>query len=68
MLPQNDKPMSVREVAEEMGLSRQTVSRLFERERGVLVINRPETREKKRYRSIRIPRHVFNRVLQRLSI
>jgi predicted transcriptional regulator len=40
---------TVAEVAELTGFSRQTVTRLFERERGVLVMERPEAMHKQRY-------------------
>lgn len=49
-------------------LSRRTLIRLFERERGVIVLARPETTHKRRYRSIRIPRVVAERVLGRLTV
>jgi hypothetical protein len=51
-----------------MGLSRQTVTRLFERERGVLILGRPESIHKRPYRSIRIPRGVYERVVNRLMV
>jgi hypothetical protein len=40
---------------------------LFEREPGVLLIDRPETRNKRRYRSLSIPESVVRRVHARLS-
>jgi AraC-like DNA-binding protein len=55
------------EVAALTGLSRQTVTRIFEREKGVLILARPESLHKRRYRSIRIPRVVFERVLNRMT-
>lgn len=54
---------TVAEVAALMGLSRQTVTRLFERERGVIILERPERMHKRPYRSIRIPRAVYERVI-----
>jgi predicted DNA-binding transcriptional regulator AlpA len=64
----NEKPaLSVAEVATLTGFSRQTVSRMFEDEPGVLVINRPEKMNKRPYRSIRIPRHVYVRVVHKIS-
>ena len=63
-----DKPAyTVAEVSALMALSRQTVTRIFEKEPGVIVLNRPETMNKKKYRSIRIPRAVYERVVRRLS-
>jgi hypothetical protein len=50
------------------GFSRQTVTRMFERERGVLVIARPSANRKRRYRSIRIPRVAYERVVDRLTV
>ncbi|HSY35007.1 MAG TPA: hypothetical protein VK814_04590 [Acidobacteriaceae bacterium] len=60
--------LTVAEVATLTGWSRQTVTRLFERERGVLVLGRPESLHKRSYRSIRIPRAVYERVLNRLAV
>jgi len=59
---------TVRELAALTGLSRQTVIRLFEEERGVLIGKRPEKLHKRGYRSIRIPRAVYERVIGRLTI
>jgi hypothetical protein len=63
-----DKPAyTVAEVALLMGYSRCTVIALFEKEPNVLVIERPEARTKRRYRSIRIPRAEYQRVVKRLT-
>lgn len=59
---------TVAEVAALMGLSRSTVTRLFEHEPGVIILKRPERMHKRSYRSIRIPRHVYERLVQRLSV
>ena len=59
---------TIAEIAKLMGYSPQTVTRLFEREPGVLVIKRPETLHKRGYRSIRIPKHVYERVVRRLAV
>lgn len=58
---------TVDEVAEMTGLSRSTIIRIFEYELGVLVIARPTAMNKRRYRSIRIPRAVYERVVTKLS-
>jgi predicted transcriptional regulator len=58
---------TVDEVAAILGMSRRTVLRIFEGEPGVLELTRPEGTHKRRYRSLRIPREVVNRVLARLS-
>lgn len=48
-------------------LAPQTAMRLFEGERGVLVINRPTTNRKRRYCSIRIPGFAYERVIRGLT-
>jgi hypothetical protein len=58
---------TVAEVAALTGFSRQTVTRLFEKEPGGLILKRPTTNPKRRYRSIRIPRPVFDRVIRGLT-
>jgi AraC-like DNA-binding protein len=58
---------TVAEVSQKIGLSRQTVTRLFEKERGVIILERPETLRKRGYRNIRIPHAVYQRVIGRLS-
>jgi hypothetical protein len=50
---------TVAEVAALTGFSRQTVTRMFEREKGVLILARPESLHKRRYHSIRIPRGIY---------
>ena len=60
---------SVAHVAERWGLSADTVRRLFEREQGVLVIEPPRGRfSRRRYRTLRIPESVAERVHHRLSV
>jgi transcriptional regulator GlxA family with amidase domain len=56
------------EVAAMTGFSRQTITRMFESEPGVLVIAHAESIHKRSYRSIRIPRAVYERVLQRFTV
>jgi transcriptional regulator GlxA family with amidase domain len=64
-----EKPaLSVKDVAALMGLSERSIVRLFEHERGVIVLGRPETLHKRRYRSLRIPRAVYERVIGRLTV
>ena len=62
------KALKVREIAELMGFSQPTVIKLFEKEPGVLIIARPEKMNKRKYRSIRIPRAVYERVFRRISV
>lgn len=59
---------TVGEVAELTGFSGRTVARMFENEPGVLILARPETMHKRKYRSIRIPRAVYERVIGRLRV
>jgi predicted DNA-binding transcriptional regulator AlpA len=60
--------LTIAEVSALTGLSRQTVTRMFEREKGVLILGRPEKLHKRSYRSIRIPRAVYERVIGRLAV
>ena len=57
---------TIREAARLTGLSRQTMTRMFEREQGVIVMRRAESERK--YRSIRIPRPVYERVIRTLQV
>jgi len=59
---------TVAEIAQLTGYSVQTITRMFENEAGVLVINRLETMHKRKYRSIRIPRHVYERVVRKITV
>jgi predicted DNA-binding transcriptional regulator AlpA len=59
---------TVKEVAARTGFSQPTIIRMFEKEPGVLIIKRPETLRKRGYRSIRIPRVVYERVVRKLSV
>jgi len=63
-----ETPYTVAEIAALTGLSRRTVTRMFERERGVIVLERPESLHKRRYRSLRIPRHVYERVIEKITV
>jgi len=62
------RPYTIAEVAAMTGFSKQTVTRLFEKERGVLILARPEQTHKRGYRSIRIPRSVYERVVKGISV
>ncbi len=63
-----DKPVySVAEVCVLLGFSRWTVIRLFENEPGVLIRSHPERMHKRGRRIIRIPRHVFLRVRDKMA-
>lgn len=56
-----------KEIAEHLKLSTDKVIRLFEKEPGVMVIENRGTPWKRRYRTLRIPESVLERVQQRLS-
>lgn len=61
-------PYSIKEVSALMGLSARVVTQLFERERGVIIYEAPNKRRMRAgYRTIRIPRPVYERVMRRLS-
>jgi transcriptional regulator GlxA family with amidase domain len=60
--------LTVQEVMRAFKLSQRTVLRLFENEPGVIVITSPENVKKRRYRTIRIPRGVFLRVMTRMGM
>jgi len=59
----DEPPYTLGEVARLLGVSQATAARLFDGEEGVLILSAPGARHKMR----RIPRPVFNRVLNRLS-
>ena len=60
-------PYTIKEVTVLTGLSAQTVTRLFEDEPGVIAFE--EKRPGKRsYRTLRIPRWVFQRVIKKLTV
>jgi hypothetical protein len=51
-----------------MGFSVPTIIKMFEKEKGVIIVARPERLNKRRYRSIRIPRAVYERVLRKITV
>ena len=59
---------TVAEVAEILKVSTDKVTRMFEDEPGVLDLGSPEKSHKRRYRVIRIPHAVFNRVIHKLRV
>jgi predicted DNA-binding transcriptional regulator YafY len=59
---------TVAEVAALTGFSSRTITRMFEHERGVIILERPERMHKRKYRSIRIPRAVYERVVSQLEV
>ncbi len=64
-----DKPAyKVHEVAALMGFSVPTIIKMFQHEPGVIIVDHAEQMNKRRYRCIRIPRAVYQRVLRRLTV
>lgn len=57
--------LTVSQIAAIAGRSRRTIIRWFETEPDVFVMDNPETLHKRRYRTLRIPRTVLDRVMQR---
>lgn len=68
MDPRDARVYTVDEVAKMTGFHRDTVTKLFENEPGVIILERPTKMNKRRYRSIRIPHAVYERLLHRLSV
>ena len=58
----------MREAAEMTGFIASTIIRLFERQKGVIVLGCPEAKHKRRYRSVRIRRAVYERANARLIV
>lgn len=56
------------EIAHRWRLSVDSVVRLFEREAGILILENPTSKHRRRYRTIRIPISVLARVEKRLSL
>jgi predicted transcriptional regulator len=61
-------PYSVAEIAELTGLSVQSVIRVFEKERGVIIFEIKRPRKRASYRTLRIPRHVYRRVMDQWTV
>ncbi len=62
-----ERHFSIQEIAELWGLSENSVRELFKTEPGVVRIQRPKSRFKRAYTTIRIPRSVLERVHRRMS-
>jgi hypothetical protein len=62
----NEECLTVAEVAERLKVNEETVRRIFINEPGVIVIYRPR-KGRRQYRTLRIPDHVFRRVLTRFT-
>ena len=63
-----DEIYSVAEIAAQLKISVDNVTRMFEDEPGVIDLGAPEKMHKRRYRILRIPASVLNRVLQKRRI
>jgi hypothetical protein len=59
---------TVAEVSRLTGCSECTVRMMFSNEPGVLALERPAIKAKRGYNSIRIPHHVLERVIRRISV
>jgi len=59
----NEQYLTVAEVAEMLGVSRDTVRRMFAEEPGVVNVKAQRRRTSRSYRILRIPRSVLERVL-----
>jgi hypothetical protein len=62
-----ERHWSAAEIAQMWGVSADTVRDLFHQELGVLKIDRPQTRTKRAYSTLRNPESVLDRVYNRLS-
>ncbi len=63
----SERHYSVAEIGEMWNLSQDAVRRIFENEKGVLVLGNAETRHRRRYTTLRIPQSVVERVHRRMS-
>ncbi len=68
MLTATKATLTVNDAAALSGFSRNTNIRMFSSEKGVLILSRPEKMHKRKYRTMRIPRHVYERVISRLIV
>ncbi len=67
MLEVPEDYLTVNYISKEVRIDRHVTTKLFENEEGVLVIGSGETKKgRRKYRQLRIPRAVYNRVLGRL--
>ena len=60
--------LSVAQVATMLNVSADTVARRFENEPGVIDLGHGETRYKRRYRLLRIPRSVLKRLINQRRV
>jgi hypothetical protein len=62
-----ERHLTVGQIAEAWQVSTKTVRKIFEREPGVLIFGAFESRVKRRYVTLRIPKSVYQRVYRRLG-
>ena len=63
-----EQVFTIPEVADRLKISRKTASEIFDSEPGVICIgNKITTKGLRKYRTLRIPASVFNRVVTRLT-
>jgi hypothetical protein len=64
-----EKFLTIPEISAQLRIDRHTVVSMFAGERGVIVIGNGETTKKQRkYRQLRVPQSVFNRVIARITV
>jgi hypothetical protein len=63
----DDRCLTVADVASRLNVKADTVRRLFGHEPGVIVICTPR-KGRRVYRTLRIPEHVFRRVVMRMTV
>jgi hypothetical protein len=63
-----ERHFSIQEIAEAWGLCENSVRELFKAEPGVIRIERPRSRYKRTYTTLRIPASVVERVHRRMSM
>jgi hypothetical protein len=67
VIPANERHYTIAEIAERWGISAETARNTFRNEPGVLRSERPGTRVKPSYCTLRVPESVLARVYTRLT-
>lgn len=63
-----ERHFSIQEIADLWGLCENSVRELFKEEPGVIRIQRPRSRYKRAYTTLRVPKSVLERVHCRMSL
>jgi predicted RNA-binding protein with PIN domain len=63
----DEQHFTVKQIAALWGCSRELIRRLFRNEPGVLRVNRPSTRIKRGYTTMKIPKSVMEQVHKRMA-